>query len=143
MRGVNGGLRFPLEHFDDRAITGAHGVGEAIRGQAFTGLWRKSQGSQLTAALEAAMRAALPLILDAEGRNDDGDDIRLEILFAPLADANGVGDRFLGLYQPLAPSPVIRGRPIGELSLLDCSGAEGRLSSPRLRLAALDGRRIA
>ncbi|MFI4972910.1 MAG: PAS domain-containing protein [Caulobacterales bacterium] len=117
--------------------------GRGLRGEALTSLWRPAHRVQLVAALDAALRAPSPLVVHAEGRTDDATALRLEILFAPLADSVGTADRFLGHYQPAGPLSHLHGRAFRELAILDVSGTDERQAAPRLRLAAVDGRQIA
>ena len=62
------------------------------------------------------------------------------MLFLPLTGASGAADRFLGLYQPT--SGIWRS-PIGELALIRADGVADEMTRSHLRLATLDGRRIA
>jgi hypothetical protein len=79
------------------------------------------------------------LVIGAESEQDDGLDLRFEMLFAPLAGPDGVADRFLGLCQPMG------GAAFGALGALAILTVDGHPASERahLRLAAVDGRRIA
>ncbi len=71
----------------------------------------------------------------------DGGEGRVELLFAPLAGPYGALDRFLGLCQPdLGLAGVT---PIGSLRIVAVNGVADDARRARLRLAALDGRRIA
>ena len=66
--------------------------------------------------------------------------VRLEVLFAPLAGSRDEADRFLGLYQPLAGAFT---SPLDPLVIVDLAGAPIEVARNPLRLAAVDGRRIA
>lgn len=117
--------------------------GVDLRGRHFLSLMRRTDSWALRTALEAARLMPEPLVLRALGRAD-GAEIELEMLFAPLSGDDGGPDRYLGLVQPLAPVQRLRGRPVLELSLISLSSAgPSGASAPRLRLAVLDGRRIA
>jgi hypothetical protein len=98
----------------------------------------------LQLALEAARRPPHPVVADCEAITDDGLRLSMEIVIAPLIGPTGEIDRFIGLYQPTSPVAALRGRPVRLLSVrsirrVDASGE--RVSG--LRLAAVDGRRIA
>ena len=121
-------------------INDLHGRG-GLRGETVAGLWRPEHRRHLAAVLEASLRAAEPVVIDAEATAEDGAARRLEILFAPLAGPGGLADRFLGLYQPTAPRAA-KG-PVGSLAIRGLDGAHGRPAAPKLRLAVIDGRRIA
>jgi hypothetical protein len=114
--------------------------GRSLAGARLSPLWRPSDRRPLLAALEAATQYAGPLVVGVQARLDEADPGRLEILFAPLSGAGGRPDRFLGLCQPL--SKKLSG-PIRELTLRTLEGADGRPARPRLRLATVDGLRIA
>lgn len=116
--------------------------GRSLRGESLLSLWSRSHRIELQTALESVLRTPDPLVVSADARADDGVALRLEVLFAPLAGADGRADRFLGLYQPTSAVSPLNGRPVRDLMIRTVGGAELR-QIPRLRLAALDGRRIA
>ncbi|HWA63697.1 MAG TPA: PAS domain-containing protein [Caulobacteraceae bacterium] len=128
---------YPLRLAGERIID-LHG--RSLRGENVVNLWTRAHRIELQTALEGALREPSPLVVSAEGRNDEGEALRLEVLFAPIAGASGKADRFLGLYQPTSTLRLQR-RPIRELMIRAVGGAD--IAPPRLRLAALDGRRIA
>jgi hypothetical protein len=117
--------------------------GRSLRGDDLMRLWAPSHRIELQLALEQTLRRRDPVVISAEGRTDDGQPLRLEVLFAPFAGPDGEADRFLGLYQPTSSITALRGRPIRELLIRAVGGADARAVGQRLRLAALDGRRIA
>jgi hypothetical protein len=117
--------------------------GRGLRGEDLAHLWIRQHRLELTAALEAALRDPEPVVISAEGRADDGPLLRLEVLFAPLSGPSGRPDRFIGLYQPTSAAGAMSGRPVRELAIRAVGGAVIATDAPRLRLAALDGRRIA
>ena len=113
-----------------------------LRRSDFLSIWALADRPRLAAALEAARRAAEPVVLTAEARTADGMTARIEILMAPLR-ADGIPqDRFLGLYQSLSPLVLLQGKAIVELSLIRFATAEDR-AEPHLRLVVADGQRIA
>ena len=118
-----------------------------LRQQNLITLFRDQDRQLLKAALESARRRPEPLVVTTFALTDGphggpGPHLPLEILFAPLAAAPGSPERFLGLYQPLALATRLQARPITTLAAQSYAGPSA-LAPPRLRLAAVDGRRIA
>ncbi len=107
-------------------------------------LWAAPYRASLRLALEAIRRRPEALVVTAEGRAGGGQTLGLEIAFAPLIGPGADIDRFLGLYQPKTPVVALRGQSIELLCMRAAATprvAEGE--SPRLRLAAVNGRQIA
>jgi hypothetical protein len=109
-----------------------------LRAVDFGSLWAPTDRPRVIAAMEAARRAAEPLVLTVEARTEYGPSGRLELLLAPLRAQNAPLDRYLGLYQPLTPLAALKGQPIAELDLIRFASSSER-ELPRLRLAAVDG----
>lgn len=106
-------------------------------------LWSERDRSRLQTALEETRLKPEPLIATAEILTG-GPSIGMEVLFAPLSDANGEANRYLGLYQPLSMVARLEGRPALELSVRNLRRASvANTAAPRIRLATVDGRRIA
>ena len=114
--------------------------GRQLRGGQLERLWRPIHRQRLAGLLEAALAAGEPLVTSAEAWGPDAVHVRLEVLFLPLAGADGVADRFLGLYQPT--TGVWRG-PVSELALLGGYGVADETLPFHLRLATVDGRQLA
>ena len=114
--------------------------GRQLRGEPLERLWRPIHRRRLSGLLEAALAAGEPLVTSAEAWGRDAVHLRLEVLFLPLAGADGAADRFLGLYQPT--SGAWRG-PVGELALLGGYGVADETLPFHLRLATVDGRQLA
>jgi hypothetical protein len=113
-----------------------------LRGESLLALWTAEHRGRLSRLLTAALAAAEPLVLASAAAVDelgDDDETCVEWLFAPLAGPSGALDRFLGLCQP-APGPAVR---VGPLRILAVNGLADATRRARLRLAAVDGRRIA
>jgi hypothetical protein len=130
VREAGGDVRLRLA---GEAIIAMHA--QRLAGQSLLRLWRPDQRGRLARLLGEALAHADPLVVAA-----DADGAQLEILFAPLAGPDGAPDRFLGLYQPLRAGHVAE---LGELSIRGVNGSESGERVLHLRLAALDGRRIA
>jgi hypothetical protein len=94
-------------------------------------------------ALEQARRTAEPAVLTVDARTEEGLSARIEVLIAPLRAETAPQDRIIGLYQPLTPLAELRGQTVRELAVIRIGAAEDVLERPRLRLAAIDGQRIA
>jgi hypothetical protein len=130
-----GEFRFRLA---GEAVIDLHG--RQLRGDAFGSIWRQVHRRRTAGLLGAALAAVEPVVIGAEGWTDGGARLRLEILLAPLASANGAVDRLLGLYQPL--SGELSGL-VEELAIIGAYGVAGEPPGSHLRLAAVDGRLIA
>jgi hypothetical protein len=115
-----------------------------LRGQDALSLWALAHRLELKSALDVARKRRTPVVVTADIRAHGVPSVGMEVLFAPLQGANGETDRFLGLYQPIAMMARLMGRPAYELGLREIKPlGEGNQDMPRLRLATLDGRRIA
>jgi hypothetical protein len=113
-----------------------------LRGVNLLSLFAAGDRAALRLATEQIHRRPEPLTIEGQIRAEGvGGPVGLEMVLLPLVGATGEIDRFLGLYQPLGMTARLMGRTVTELKVsnLSRSGEEG----PRLRLAALDGRRIA
>lgn len=119
-------------------VIGLHG--RPLAGESLLRLWRPESRWRLSSLLRTALAAAKPLVILAETFGAEDGSARLEILFAPLSGPDGEADRFLGLYQPAGGANQ---GPLAELALLEIREAPGVLQRSHLRLAAIDGRRIA
>lgn len=115
-----------------------------LRGQDLLSLWALSHRLELKSALEVARRRCQPVVVTADIRAQGVPSVGMEVLFAPLRGAQGETDRFLGLYQPIAMIQRLEGRPAHELGVrkIETLGMANQ-QGPQLRLATLDGRRIA
>ncbi len=114
--------------------------GRPLRGVTIGRLWRPIHRRRLAGLLESALAAGEPLVISAESWALDAAHMRLEVLFLPLSGPDGRADRFLGLYQPAGNA--WRG-PISELALLGAHGVADETEPFQLRLATLDGCKIA
>jgi hypothetical protein len=114
-----------------------------LRGRNALGLFRERDRRELHTALETARRRPEPMVATVEIVTD-GPGLEMEVLFAPLAGGEHTPDRFLGLYQPLGRVSRLGDHRVRELAIRNLRGAGAANEEiPRLRLATLDGRRIA
>jgi hypothetical protein len=122
-------------------ITDLHG--RELREDDFMRLWEPGARTPLQLALEAGRRHPEPLVVEAEACAGEAS-MRMEIMLAPLRGPSGEVDRLIGLYQPLTPAAALMGGVVRALRLKSVTAAGAADDPfPRLRLAALDGRRIA
>jgi hypothetical protein len=133
-----GDLRFRLA---GETINDLHG--RFLGSQTLLPLWRADHRGHLTTVLDASLHGASPVVIDAEAETHGGGLSRLEILFAPLAGPDGQADRFLGLYQPATPFGRSSRTALQDLAIRGVNGALSRPAPPKLRLAVVNGRRIA
>jgi hypothetical protein len=112
-----------------------------LRGTNLLTLWADADRAALRLALEQVRRRPEPLLITGEIRTGEARPVGLEMVLAPLIGVTGEIDRYIGLYQPLGMTARLAGKTVKDLKVrhLSRSGEDG----PRLRLAALDGRRIA
>lgn len=115
-----------------------------LRGHDALSLWALAHRLELKSALDVARRRRTPVVVLADIRAHGVPSVGMEVLFAPLQGSSGETDRFLGLYQPVALTARLMGRPAFELGVRAIKPlGEANQDLPRLRLATLDGRRIA
>lgn len=112
-----------------------------LRQQNALSLFQQRDRMNLQTALEMARRKPEPIVASVNVTTETGE-IGMEILFAPVSGTDGGPDRFLGLYQPLSLVARLGGEPPMEFTVRELRNG-GAAEAPRLRLAALDGRRIA
>ncbi|HEY5071551.1 MAG TPA: PAS domain-containing protein [Caulobacteraceae bacterium] len=112
----------------------------ARAGDDLLALWRALDRAELRRALDFALRRPAPIVIAAQAQTERGGAMDLEVAVAPLTAGRRPVARLLGLYQPL--SGGFGHRFASPLRLCAVTGA-GALAPPRLRLAAMDGRRIA
>lgn len=90
-----------------------------------------------------AIRDGRPMVLYSTGRGDGGGQLPLEIMLAPMLGADGVVDRLIGMVQPTASLVHLEGQPVREVSVRMAAPAGSAPTRPPLRLAAVDGQRLA
>ncbi|MDR3507670.1 MAG: PAS domain-containing protein [Caulobacteraceae bacterium] len=120
--------------------------GRDLRDENILNLWEPEDRAPLQMALETIRRRAEPLVISCDAWPEFGLAMRLEMMLAPLTGMSGDVDRMLGLYQPTVPSTVLMGQAAKTLSIrqiLTGGGVGEAEELPRLRLAAVNGRRIA
>jgi hypothetical protein len=116
--------------------------GRDLRGIPVLPMWSEPSRLPLRAAFEAIRKAPSPVVVTADAEAGEGQPLPIEVFIAPLTGPSGEADRYLGLYQPLSPVARLSNRLVARLVLRSING-EDFGASPRLRLAAVHGRRIA
>jgi hypothetical protein len=118
--------------------------GRDLREAELLPLFEADDRTALQLALEALRRRPQPMVVDCEARTGAGQILRLEIMIAPLIGPDGVVDRFFGLYQPTSPVAALMGQRVHGLTVRTINIADPAAAAlPRLRLASVEGRRIA
>lgn len=114
-----------------------------LRGLNFLSLIAERDRFELQTALEVARRRPEPVVVEIAALTDE-DSLDLELLLAPLAAQPGSPERFLGIYQPLSLVSRLQDAPLRELRVRAVHGVgPANEETQRLRLATLDGRRVA
>lgn len=117
-------------------------AGRPLRGESLLALWIPEHRGRVSRLLAGALGRAEPLVVLGAGEDADGGQGRVELLCAPLIGPLGALDRFLGHCQP-APVTTSGATRLGPLSIAAVNGVADEARRAKLRLAALDGRRIA
>lgn len=113
-----------------------------LRQQDWLTLWDADDRLRLATSAEVARRNGEPIIVLAEGRTASGRKATFEIVLAPLRGGPGQPDRFIGLYQPTSPLTSLLSEPLVSLGVQRIASATAPVE-PYLKLASVDGRRIA
>ncbi len=111
-----------------------------LKGLEFTRLWRPEDRAAVTQWAARASARAEPVVLRGRGYSAEEAPVGFEISLAPLSTPIG-RDRLLGLWQPTSAVARLGGEPLVRLELAQAILAGARAAP--LRLAAIDGRRIA
>lgn len=117
--------------------------GRDLRGSVLGALWSKEERPHVAEALARARRAAAPVVLTVDALAPNGESIGVELCLAPLTGPDGEPDRTLGLFQPISMTSRLMGQRIRTLSLRGAIVAVEIAPTPKLRLVALNGRRVA
>jgi hypothetical protein len=115
-----------------------------LRGDSFLSLWGAGCRAAVRDAAAQAARGGEPVVLFAEASTGSGRRVGLEILLAPLTGPSGLVDRLVGFWQPKTTLEHLDGEPLIEtVHKLTVYAGRGETAAGRLRLAAVDGLRIA
>jgi hypothetical protein len=118
--------------------------GRSLKGSGFLDLWDVRSRAPIRDAAVSVVRACEPAVLYAEARTDHDRKAGLELMLAPITGPEGKVDRLFGLCQPVSTLVRLQGEHIAELGhRLTVYAGKGAAPQPHLRLAAVDGRRIA
>ena len=116
--------------------------GRPLRGTDVFSLFTATAAAVARRAALDSIRDGTPMVLIATGRSDMGGQLPLESVLAPLIGDHGAADRLVGLIQPTATLAHLEGRPVAEMTVRMAAAAGTRVRPP-LRLATIDGQRIA
>ncbi|WP_269716307.1 PAS domain-containing protein [Caulobacter sp. NIBR2454] len=123
-------------------LSAIHGSG--LNGKNGLRLWSVGDRPKVQAALESIRRVAEPVVITTELVAEGMHPASMEVLLAPLAGPDGEVDRYIGLYQPTAPLQRLNDEIVEPMLLHSIHWADPAVANaPALRLATLDGRRIA
>ncbi|HEV2364049.1 MAG TPA: PAS domain-containing protein [Caulobacteraceae bacterium] len=114
-------------------------LGRRLKGVCIDEVFVPEARSELRALLRVALAGAEALVIGAEVVGVEG--AAIEIVLAPLAGSDGTADRLIGHCQPLRVFTTSRPGP--RLLALRAVGRAGEEPRPPLRLAVLNGRRVA
>ncbi len=117
--------------------------GRRLKGSGFTDLFSVASQPLARRSGLQAIREGSAVVLVGVGRTGYGREAGLELTVAPLLSPSGAPDRLVGLLQPTSPLAPLLGDPVREITLRMAVAATPRPGAPSLRLAAIDGRRIA
>lgn len=132
---LGGDVRF---RFAGEAVAALRGA--PLQGASLISLWAAEHRGRLSRLLARALAETEPLVVLACAPTEGDAPGRFEWLFAPLTGPGGAQDRFLGLCQAALTGAAT---PIGPLAIVAVNGFADEARRANLRLAALDGRRIA
>ena len=117
---------------------------DRLAGSDFLALWAEADRTRVKAAIESALLRGEAVLARATGRTAQDRHADFELLLMPLVGPSGGIDRLLGLYQPVTPLSVLKDESVERLFLLQIGFVGPEDAKFRsLRLAAVDGRRIA
>lgn len=117
--------------------------GRSLKGSDVFGLFSPPARALARRTALQAVRDGTPTVLLCTGRSDTGAQLALEMVLAPMLGADGTADRLIGLIQPTASLTRLEGRPLTELSIRMATTVGSAPGRPVLRLAAVDGQRLA
>ncbi|HEX6859772.1 MAG TPA: PAS domain-containing protein [Caulobacteraceae bacterium] len=118
--------------------------GRELKGEQALPLWLRKDRARVQAAVELCRGNADPIVVNTEVICQGQEPIPMEILFAPLANAQGDADRYLGLYQPTGLIQRLEEGVLRELAMKNVMSTGSALElEPRLRLAVINGREVA
>ncbi len=116
--------------------------GRDLRGSEFTNLWAQNARLPVKTALQFAHRQSTPVRIAADVQAGVHT-LPMDIVLLPLTNAEGVVDRFLGIYQPNAPLARLRGLPADRLAIVALDEQTGEdVEQPRIRLVSVAGERV-
>ena len=113
-------------------------LGRQLADYNFLGFWTGPDREMIALLLRSAVREQRPAIVRACAENLTGERVDVELIFAPLMQANPAegSPRMLGLYQTLANDRRLKGRPVWRHRLTAIFPPDIRDTTPRVQLVA-------
>ncbi len=106
--------RLPVRSFGAELVSL---LGRDLRQSDFAALWLAPDRVLVLALVEAAAAAAMPAVARAVALSECGARLGVEMLITPLAVETHLGERFLGLIQPLGGEAFFAGRRLARFKL--------------------------
>lgn len=106
--------RWPLRTFGAELVSL---FGRDLKDRDFAELWLEPDLHLVVALIDACAAAGEPGIARVRAEGAGGAILGAEILVTPLRVAPHLGERYLGLFQPLGGEDFLAGRPIQRLRL--------------------------
>jgi hypothetical protein len=97
-----------------------------IKGEAFNAQWSEQSSEHIGDLLAAVINEKIGAVAGIIGRTEDGDEVELELLLLPLAQAGPGRIRALGMLVPLTPPYWLGEKPVVELELKTLRHIDGR-----------------
>jgi hypothetical protein len=117
--------------------------GRDLRGSTFNALWSSYERGLAADALARARSSAAPVVITVDAKAAGGEAIGVELTLAPLTGPDGAANRTLGLLQPISMVGRLMGQRVESLVWRGAKVAADAGAEPRLKLVAMNGRRVA
>ncbi|NWG53748.1 MAG: PAS domain-containing protein [Hydrogenophilaceae bacterium] len=106
--------RWPLRSFGQELITL---FGQDLRERDFATLFLEPDWKLVLALIDSCAAAKGPGIARVHAETEGGGELGAEILFTPLKIDEHIGERYLGMFQPLGGEAFLDGRRVQRLRL--------------------------
>jgi len=127
--------RWPLRSFGQELIAL---FGQDLRERDLATLFLEPDWRMIVAMIDACRTAGGPGIVRVHAETEGGAELGAEILFTPLKIDDHIGERYLGMFQPLGGEAFLDGRRIMRLRLGSLHPPYAKAKSP-VRLVVSNG----